>query len=197
MHSRHKPQPYRLKTKIVVSRTREATIFLCGFAVDNFRIFAETTEKGADAIMRMTNEEYANYVKNKMPPSPLGLNLLRAFLIGGAICCVGQALHDAYLMLGAAEDAAAAWVSISLVFLGALLTGLGVYDRLARLGGAGTLVPITGFANAVASPALEFKTEGMILGLAAKIFTIVGPVIVYGILSGAVYGVLLVVLQGA
>ena len=146
--------------------------------------------------MRMSNEEYAKYVKNKMPRSPLGPDLIRAFLIGGAICCVGQALHDVYLALGAQEDAAAAWVSISLVFLGALFTGLGVYDRIARLGGAGTLVPITGFANAVASPALEFKTEGMILGLAAKIFTIVGPVIVYGILSGAVYGVLLVVLQG-
>ena len=145
--------------------------------------------------MRMSNEEYAKYVKNKMPRSPLGVDLLRAFLIGGAICCVGQALRDTYLMLGAAEEAAAAWVSISMVFLGALLTGLGVYDRIARLGGAGTLVPITGFANAVASPALEFKTEGMILGLAAKIFTIVGPVIVYGILSGVIYGALLVVLQ--
>lgn len=141
--------------------------------------------------MKMSNAEYAEYVKNKMPRSPFALDLLKAFVIGGAICCVGQGLHDVYLLLGADAERAGAWVSISMVFLGALFTGLGVYDRLARHGGAGTLVPITGFANAVASPALEFKTEGMILGLAAKIFTIAGPVIVFGILSSALYGLIL------
>ena len=144
--------------------------------------------------MQMSKEEYAARVAAKMPKSPLWKDVLCAFCTGGAICCVGQGLLDLYTALGADETAAAAWVSITLVFLGAFLTGLGVYDRLAKFGGAGTLVPITGFANAVASPALEFRTEGLITGLAAKIFTVAGPVITYGILAGAVYGVILCLL---
>ena len=144
--------------------------------------------------MKMTNEEYAEYIRTKMPKSPLWKDLILAFLFGGLICCVGQGFRDLYTALGADPEAAGAWVSITMVFLGAFLTGIGVYDRLARLGGAGTLVPITGFANAVASPALEFKTEGFITGLAAKIFTIAGPVITFGIIASAVYGVLLCLL---
>ena len=144
--------------------------------------------------MKMTNEEYAEYIRTKMPKSPLWTDLILAFLFGGLICCVGQGFRDLYTALGADPEAAGAWVSITMVFLGAFLTGIGVYDRLARLGGAGTLVPITGFANAVASPALEFKTEGFITGLAAKIFTIAGPVITFGIIASAVYGVLLCLL---
>lgn len=139
----------------------------------------------------MTKEEYAAYVKAKMPKSPVGKDLLRAFLTGGAICCVGQGFRELYTALGAGEEAAAGWVCVTMVFLGALLTGLGVYDRLAKLGGAGTLVPITGFANAVTSPAMEFKTEGFITGLAVKIFTIAGPVITYGMLASVLYGLIL------
>lgn len=148
-------------------------------------------KKELNETMKMSNKEYNAYVKAKMPKSPLGLDLLKAFVIGGLICCVGQGFRDLYTALGADTEAAAGWCSVTMVFLGAFLTGIGVYDDLAKHGGAGTLVPITGFANAVASPALEFKTEGLVTGLAAKIFVIVGPVITYGILASAVYGVIL------
>ena len=143
--------------------------------------------------MQMSREEYAAYIKAKMPRSPFWADLAKAFVIGGLICCVGQGFLELYAGLGAGQEDAAAWCSVTMVFLGAFLTGLGVYEDLARQGGAGTLVPITGFANAVASPALEFKTEGYITGLAAKIFVIAGPVITFGILSSALYGVVLVV----
>ena len=109
--------------------------------------------------MRMSNEEYAAFVDSLSPRSPIWGDLLRAGLVGGAICVVGQALVNLYEHWGASATVAATWCSITLVFLGALLTGLGVYDDLARFAGAGSLVPITGFANAVVSPALEFKTE--------------------------------------
>ena len=142
----------------------------------------------------MTNEEYSKYITKKMPKSPLGKDMVLAFLIGGLICCVGQGFLTLYQNLGADADSAPAWVCVTMVFLGAFFTGLGLYDRLARLGGAGTLVPITGFANAVSSPALEFKTEGFITGLAAKIFTIVGPVITFGIIASVIYGVVLCLL---
>ena len=144
--------------------------------------------------MKMTNKEYADYVKAKMPKSPFWKDLLLAFLFGGAICCIGQGFRDLYTALGADKEAAAGWVSITMVFLSAFFTGIGVYEKLAKYGGAGTLVPITGFANAVASPALEFKTEGFILGLAAKIFTIAGPVITYGIIASVIYGLILCLL---
>ena len=145
--------------------------------------------------MQMSKEEYAAYVKAKMPRSPMGKDLLLAFLVGGAICCVGQGFTDLYQALGATMDDAAAWTSVTMVFLSAFLTGIGVYDRIAKRAGAGTLVPITGFANSVASPALEFKTEGMILGLAAKIFSIAGPVLLYGVGASAVYGLILWIAQ--
>ena len=141
----------------------------------------------------MSNAEYAALVKARMPKSPFWSDLIKAFVIGGLICCVGQGFLELYSALGAGQEDAAAWCSVTMVFLGAFLTGLGVYDDLARHGGAGTLVPITGFANAVASPALEFKTEGYITGLAAKIFVIAGPVITFGILASALYGLVLVV----
>ena len=144
--------------------------------------------------MNISKEEYAALVKARMPRSPLGKDMLKAFVIGGLICCVGQVFLDLYQALGADAETAAGWECVTMVFLGALLTGLGVYDRIARHAGAGTLVPITGFANAVASPALEFRTEGLVTGLAAKIFTIAGPVIVYGVAASALYGVVLMVL---
>ena len=144
----------------------------------------------------MTNEEYRKYTGKHAPRSHVGRNCLGAFLVGGAICCLGQALLDLYGAWGLDEQAAATAESVTLVFLGALLTGLGVYDDLARLGGAGTLVPITGFANSVAAPALEFKTEGLITGTAARMFVIAGPVIVFGVSSSVVYGLLLCLLGG-
>ncbi len=142
--------------------------------------------------MKMTNKEYNEYVKRVTPNSKLPRNMLRAFLVGGAICCVGQGILDGLKYAGLNEENAATASSIILVLLGALLTGIGIYDTIAKFAGAGTLVPITGFANSVVSPALEFKTEGYITGTAAKMFIIAGPVIVFGITSSIVYGVLLV-----
>ena len=139
----------------------------------------------------MTNKEYAEFVKARMPASPIWRDCLLAFLIGGLICCLGQLITDGWTALGLGKEDAGTAATITMVFLGALSTGLGFYDDLAKYGGAGTLVPITGFANAVASPALEFKTEGLITGTAVKIFTIAGPVIVCGIVSSVVYGLIL------
>ena len=145
--------------------------------------------------MQMSNNEYNDYVKKRSPASPMGKNVLRAFLIGGLICCIGQALLNGYDMLGLSEENAATAASITLIFIGALLTGLGVYDKLAKIAGAGTLVPITGFANSVAAPALEFKAEGFITGMAVKMFSIAGPVIVFGTAAGVIYGLVLWILS--
>ena len=139
----------------------------------------------------MTNQQYAEYVKRKSPPSPLWGDLLRAFLIGGAICALGQVITELWVMSGLPRADAGTACSMTLVFLGALCTGLGVYDDAAKFGGAGTLVPITGFANAVVSPALEFKSEGFITGTAAKMFIIAGPVIVFGTCASIIYGLIL------
>ena len=145
--------------------------------------------------MDMTDREYREYVKKKQPRSPLGRDVLRAFWVGGLICVLGQALSGLYRRAGLDEESAGTAVSVTLVFLGALLTGLGVYDDIARYAGAGTLVPITGFANAVAAPALEFKREGFVAGTCARMFAIAGPVIVFGVGSSVIYGVLLVLLD--
>lgn len=142
-------------------------------------------------MSEMTNQQYAEYVKRKSPPSPLWGDLLRAFLVGGAICVLGQVITWLWTQAGLDEGDASTACSMSLVFLGALFTGLGVYDDAAKVGGAGTLVPITGFANAVVSPALEFKSEGFITGTAAKMFIIAGPVIVFGLSASIVYGLIL------
>ena len=135
-----------------------------------------------------TEKEYAAWVKEASPRSRLGANCLWAFCVGGGICLLGEVLRRAWLGTGLTLTAAATLASVSLIFLSALFTGLGLYQKLAARAGAGTLVPITGFANAVASPAVEFKTEGFITGLAAKMFTIAGPVIVYGVSASVVYG---------
>lgn len=139
----------------------------------------------------MTNKQYAEFVKKKSPPSPIWGDLLRAFLIGGAICALGQVITELWVMSGLSRADAGTACSMTLVFLGALCTGLGVYDDAAKFGGAGTLVPITGFANAVVSPALEFKSEGFITGTAAKMFIIAGPVIVFGTCASIIYGLIL------
>ncbi|MBO4419150.1 MAG: stage V sporulation protein AC [Oscillospiraceae bacterium] len=138
--------------------------------------------------MNLSNAEYKQLAGRLAPKSNTPLNCLKAFAIGGAICLLGQALKNLYLSLGTGEDPAALLSSVSLIFLSALLTGLGLYDDIAKHGGAGTLVPITGFANSVAAPAVEFRTEGWVTGLAVKMFTIAGPVIVYGTLASVIYG---------
>ena len=143
------------------------------------------------SYFNMSKDEYGAYVKKESPNSKLFPNFFKAFVVGGAICCVGQAILELYSTLGLSKELAATSTSISLVFLGALMTGLGLYDDIAKFGGAGTLVPITGFANAVVSPALEFKTEGYITGTGAKMFIMSGPVIVYGISASVIYGLLL------
>lgn len=138
--------------------------------------------------MRMTNEAYRQLADRLAPKSKTPRNCAKAFAIGGGICVLGQALKNLYLTLGVGKDPAALLTSVSLIALSALLTGLGLYDNLAKHGGAGTLVPITGFANAVAAPAIEFQTEGWVTGLAVKMFTIAGPVIVYGTVAAVLYG---------
>ena len=138
----------------------------------------------------MTEKEYAQLVKRMSPKSPIFRDCFNAFWIGGLICTVGQVFLNLYTGLGLEKDLAGTAASMTMVALSALLTGLSLYDNIAKYAGAGTLVPITGFANAVAAPAVEFKTEGFILGTAAKMFTIAGPVIVYGVSASVVYGLI-------
>ena len=140
--------------------------------------------------MKLSKQEYARYVNEMSPNSPMWKDLFNAFWIGGLICVVGQLIMNGFGALGLGKDDAGIATSVSLVFLSALFTGLSLYDDLAKYGGAGTLVPITGFANAVVSPAVEFQSEGFILGVAAKMFTIAGPVIVYGVCASVVYGLI-------
>ena len=138
----------------------------------------------------MTEREYEKLVQEAMPKSPIWKDCLNAFWIGGLICLLGQLAINGYTALGLEQQDASAAASMSLVALSALLTGFSLYDNIAKYAGAGTLVPITGFANAIASPAIEFKTEGFILGVGAKMFTIAGPVIVYGVSASVVYGLI-------
>ena len=145
--------------------------------------------------MDMTNKEYGKYVNAKSKPSPMGKNLIWAFVTGGLICTAGQGLMNLFRTWGMSESGAGTSVSVVLIFLAALFTGLGLFDRLAKHAGAGTLVPITGFANAMVSPALEFKSEGFITGTAAKLVIIAGPVLVFGISTSVIYGLILCLLQ--
>ncbi len=140
-------------------------------------------------------KEYNKIVTKNSPKSKLFVNCIKAFLIGGVICTIGQGFTDLYAMLGAAEKDSKTLCSVTLIFIGILLTAIGVYDKIAKHGGAGTLVPITGFANAVSSPAIEFKSEGYIAGLGAKLFIIAGPVIVYGVSASIIYGFVLWILS--
>lgn len=137
------------------------------------------------------NQNYIAYVHSFDPPTKHFKNCFRAFLVGGGICCIGQFFRVIFEnALGLFGDELAAATSVALIFLGTLLTGFGVYDRIGRNAGAGSIVPITGFANSVASPAIEFKTEGLIYGLAAKMFVVAGPIIVFGVLSGTAVGLI-------
>ena len=138
----------------------------------------------------MTNKEYGKLVKDLSPKSPILKDCINAFWIGGLICTVGQLLLNGYLALGLDKEDAGTAMSMTLVAISALLTGLSLYDDIAKYAGAGTLVPITGFANSIAAPAVEFKTEGFIFGVGAKMFTIAGPVIVYGVATSVLYGLI-------
>ena len=140
--------------------------------------------------MNLSSKQYNQYVAGMAPKSPIVRDVCLACLIGGAICVIGQLISNGYGLLGLTKEDAGTAASCSLVFLSALATGLSWYDDLAKYGGAGTLVPITGFSNSIAAPALEFKTEGLVLGTCAKMFTIAGPVIVCGVAASAVYGII-------
>ena len=140
--------------------------------------------------MNMDRETYKKYAKGHAPKSPVVKNCVKAFLFGGGICAFAQLLTDLYGVWGLNDEDSGLLASVTLVFLAALLTGIGVFDRIAKHAGAGTLVPITGFANSVVSPAIDTKAEGLVLGVGAKIFTVAGPVLLYATLSGTLYGVI-------
>ena len=143
------------------------------------------------------NKNYKEYVERHAPKSPLFRDCLRAFVCGGALCAAGEGLKNLYLYLGMSEKDSSLAVSATLVFCAVLLTGLGVFDKIASFAGAGVLLPITGFANAVAAPAIDSKTEGYVLGVGAKIFTVAGPVLLYGVTSGAIWGVIYFIIKTA
>lgn len=140
--------------------------------------------------MATTGKEYSDMAKKASPPSPKFMDCLKAFLIGGLVCLIGQVLLYLYELAGFNEDEMKAMTSITLIVLTAILTGIGVFDKIAKHAGAGTIVPITGFANSIVSPAMEFQSEGRVLGTGAKIFSIAGPVIVYGCSAAFVYGII-------
>ncbi|MBD5153273.1 MAG: stage V sporulation protein AC [Oscillibacter sp.] len=144
--------------------------------------------------MEISKQEYQKYVQDRAKSSPIVKNCALAFVIGGGICVLGQAVMDGWMAMGLEKTDAGTATSICLVLLSVLLTGMNLYNKLGRYGGAGTLVPITGFANAVASPAIDFKSEGLVTGMAAKMFTVAGPVIVFGVTASVIYGVILMLL---
>mgnify|MGYP002297720088 FL=1 len=141
-------------------------------------------------LMNMSKKEYNAYVQRLAPKSPIWKDLLNAFWTGGLICVLGQLIQNGWAAAGLDKDAAGSATAISLIFLSAVLTALSVYNCIAKFAGAGTLVPITGFANSVVSPAMEYRSEGLVTGRGAKIFTIAGPVIVYGTVASVLYGVI-------
>ena len=140
--------------------------------------------------MKMTKKEYKKYTESKADKSPVVKDMINAFLIGGLICTIGQFFTELFVNMGIGKESAGTFTSITLVFISALLTSLNVYDKIARVAGAGTLVPITGFANAVVSPAMEFKNEGYIMGVGANMFTIAGPVIAYVVIASVIVGII-------
>ena len=142
--------------------------------------------------MQMSKQEYGNYVDKMTPNSKTGVNLIKAFIVGGLICCIAQGVLNGWSAAGFEKKDAGTLTSMTMVFIGVMLTAMQIYDNIAKFAGAGTLVPITGFANSVSSPAIEFKSEGLVGpgGLASKMFSIAGPVIVYGISASVLYGII-------
>ncbi|MBQ7048365.1 MAG: SpoVA/SpoVAEb family sporulation membrane protein [Clostridia bacterium] len=141
------------------------------------------------------NSDYKKYVEDRAKRSPCILNTLKAFVVGGLICCIGKAFTDFYSYLGMEKDASQTVSTVTLIFLAGLLTGIGWFGKMGKFSGAGTLVPITGFSNAITSPAIENKTEGLIYGTCAKMFVIAGPVIVFGTLASSIYGVIYYIVE--
>lgn len=137
-----------------------------------------------------TKKDYQDYVDKKSPNSPIGKNLIKAFFVGGTICLIGQFINDFWNFRGLSQDEAATATSITLIFIGIFLTAINVYSKIGKFAGAGSIVPITGFANSIASPAIEFKSEGLVLGVGAKLFQVAGPVLVYGISTSIVVGLI-------
>lgn len=138
--------------------------------------------------MNIDKKTYKKYATAHAPKSPVVPDCIKAFCVGGAICAFAELLTNSYMMLGMEKDDAGTLTSVTLIFLAALCTGIGIFDKIAKFAGAGTLVPITGFANSVVSPAIDTKSEGLVLGVGSKIFTVAGPVLLYGTLAGALYG---------
>ncbi len=153
------------------------------------------SETEESAVNKITQKEYADILKEVSPDSPLGADMLKAFVVGGIICTIGQCFLNFYMKILQERDLASTATSISLIFIAAALTACNVFDRLAKFAGAGTLVPITGFSNAVVSPAMEYKTEGYILGIGSKMFVIAGPVIVYGTASSVIAGLIWMIIR--
>ena len=146
--------------------------------------------------MSYSKKEYSDYVERKSKKSPILRDTVSAFIIGGLLCCIGQFFSDFYVnTLGLDTETSKSAVSVTMIFLGALFTGLDIYKKIAKYAGAGTIVPITGFANSIVSPAMEFRREGMILGLAAKMFVVAGPVIVYGISTSVIIGMIYYIIK--
>ena len=138
----------------------------------------------------MKNKQYNEYIEKRAERSPCFKNCIKAFFVGGLICLIGEFLSEFYVHLGSDKESSLLYASITLIFIAGLLTGIGVFDKIAKFGGGGALVPITGFSNSVSSPAIESKSEGYITGVASKMFTIAGPVIVYGVFTSIVYGII-------
>ena len=146
--------------------------------------------------MNMDKNMYKKYADAHAPKSPIGKNCLNAFCIGGLICAMGQGINDIYsIVFGFSKEDAGLLASATIILVSVVLTALGIFDEIAKVAGAGTLVPITGFANAVVSPAIDSKSEGFVLGVGAKIFTVAGPVLLYGVLSGTIYGIIYYFIQ--
>lgn len=143
-----------------------------------------------------TKKDYQEYVDKKTPNSPIWINILKAFLVGGFICLIGQFISDGLKSAGLDEEAVASVTSISLIFIGIFFTSINVYNKIGKFAGAGSIVPITGFANSIASPAIEFKSEGLILGVGAKLFQVAGPVLVYGTTTSIIIGILYYLFSG-
>ena len=145
--------------------------------------------------MKMSTQEYSKYIKEKSPKSKTFIHIFMSFIFGGSICTLGQALINLYIYLGIDKELSGTICSMTLIFLSALLTGLGLYARIATVSGTGTLIPITGFANAIVAPSIEFRSEGYVSGVGTKMFIIAGPVLLYGVVSSVIYGLILFIIK--